>query len=69
MLNNYANYGAKNPSSTSYIKNFQDTTITITSRQPFLPVFVKAFSGVKLKGNYVKIFNNYYAPSLPPPNP
>jgi hypothetical protein len=67
MLNNYANYGAKNPSSTSYVKNIQGETTTIVNRQPFLPVFIKAFSGIKLKGDYVKIFNNYYAPSLPPP--
>lgn len=65
MLNKYANYGAKIQNGTSYVKNFQDETIT--NRQPYLPVFVKAFSGKILKGNYVKNFNNYYAPSLPPP--
>jgi hypothetical protein len=67
MLNNYANYGAKTPSGTSYVKNIQGETTTTVNRQPFLPVFIKAFSGIKLKGDYVKIFNNYYAPSLPPP--
>lgn len=52
------NYGGKTGTQTCYIKDFQNS-LNYPLRNPYLPVYVKAFEPYSPFGNYVKIFNNF----------